>query len=273
MLKIEKYISVLILILVLTSCTEYQHALNKGEPSERYKTATKLYEAGKFDKAITLFEKVVPAYRGKPQMERIQYMLSNAYFKAKDYSLSAYHLDKFTKNYPRSSKIEEASYLSAKSYYFESPIYSLDQTATKKAIVAMQKFIDTYPNSSYISEANSIMKELQGKLERKAFETAKQYLLTGDYNPQNYKSAIVAFDNLMTNYLGTKYREEAMYLKFKAAYKLGMQSISTKKEERINNALSNFDKLKRSYANSKFLKEAEKLQKKLVKELQTVTNS
>jgi outer membrane protein assembly factor BamD len=35
-----------------------------------------------------------------------------------------------------------------------SPIYSLDQTDTYKAIDKLQAFIDTYPNSEYLSEAN-----------------------------------------------------------------------------------------------------------------------
>jgi len=273
MQKIEKYISILIVLLFFTSCSEYQHALNKGSANEKYEVATKLYEAGKYKKAIPLFEKAVVGYRGKPQMERIQYMLSNAYYQAKDYELSAYHLNKFTKNYPKSSKKEEAAFLSAKSYFFESRVYSLDQTETNKAMAVLQKFIDTYPTSSNVLEANAIIKEMQEKLEKKEFEKAKQYLLTGDYNSQNYKAAIVAFDNLIANYLGTKYKEEAMYLKFKAAYALGMKSIPSKKEERIIAALTSFNKLKRSFVDSKYLEEAAKMQKKLEKELETVKNS
>jgi outer membrane protein assembly factor BamD len=39
-----------------------------------------------------------------------------------------------------------------------SPIYSLDQTDTYKAIDKLQAFIDTYPNSEYLSEANETVR-------------------------------------------------------------------------------------------------------------------
>jgi outer membrane protein assembly factor BamD len=38
-----------------------------------------------------------------------------------------------------------------------SPIYSLDQTDTY-AIDKLQAFIDTYPNSEYLSEANETVR-------------------------------------------------------------------------------------------------------------------
>jgi outer membrane protein assembly factor BamD len=46
-----------------------------------------------------------------------------------------------------------------------SPIYSLDQTDTYKAIDKLQAFIDTYPNSEYLSEANETV-GLQKKIEK-----------------------------------------------------------------------------------------------------------
>jgi outer membrane protein assembly factor BamD len=36
-------------------------------------------------------------------------------------------------------------------------VYSLDQTDTYKAIDKLQAFIDTYPNSEYLPEANETL--------------------------------------------------------------------------------------------------------------------
>jgi outer membrane protein assembly factor BamD len=54
-----------------------------------------------------------------------------------------------------------------------SPIYSLDQTDTYKAIDKLQVFIDTYPNSENLSEANETVRVLQEKNRKKVFENAK----------------------------------------------------------------------------------------------------
>lgn len=263
MIKNSFKIVLLLVFVALSSCSEYQKVLNKGSVEDRYKMATELYEAKKYSKTIPLFEKITPSYRDKPQMERIQFMVADAHYQIRDYTLAAYYFDKFTKNYPKSSKKEEAAYFSALSYYKLSPKFSLDQKETMQAIEALQNFINAYPSSEYVVDANKLVKELTIKLEKKAFEIAKQYYLIEDY-----KAAIVAFDNLTTDYLGTVYREEAMFLRFKASNDLALKSVILKKEERINNAIKAHQKLKRNYPSSKYLEEADKMLDVLSKELE-----
>ncbi len=112
MLKMKKITYIFILAIVFTSCSDYQKVLNKGSVEEQYKLATEMYDTGKYNKAIQLIEKITPAYRGKPQMERVQYMISDAYYNTQQYSLADDYFDRFTKNYPRSTKNEDASYSS-----------------------------------------------------------------------------------------------------------------------------------------------------------------
>ena len=266
MQKNKIYIFILLIALGVSSCSEYQKVLNKGTVESQYQMATKMYEEQKYGKAIQLFEKITPNYRGKPQMERIQYMIAQAHYNTKQYTLAAYYFDKFVKNYSKSSKIEEAAYLSAHSYYLASPIFSLDQKDTHEAIMAMQNFIFKYPNSPNIADANKYVKELTHKLEKKSFEIAKQY-----YHTTDYIAAIVAFDNLLSDYLGTSYKEEALYFKFKSAYELSINSYITKKEERLNSAIKMHERFKKSFSNSEYLKETEKLITNVTEELKTIT--
>jgi outer membrane protein assembly factor BamD len=264
MLKMKKITYIFILAIVFTSCSDYQKVLNKGSVEEQYKLATEMYDTGKYNKAIQLFEKITPAYRGKPQMERVQYMISDAYYNTKQYSLAAYYFDRFTKNYPRSTKKEDASYSSAYSYYLDSPIFSLDQASTKEALLAMQGFIDAYPNSDKIDDANNTIKELRYKLEKKAFETAKQY-----YHIDDYQAAITSFDILISDYIGTSFKEQALFYKFMASYELGKKSVQYKKEQRLKDAVKVYNRLKKSFSKSEYLEDSEKLFKKLNEELTT----
>ena len=266
MQKNKIYIFILLIAIGVSSCSEYQKVLNKGTVEKQYEMATKLYETQKYNKAIQLFEKVTPSYRGKPQMERIQYMIAQSHYNTKQYTLAAYYYDKFVKNYPKSSKLEEGAYLSAHSYYLASPAFSLDQKDTYEAISALQNFIFKYPNSSNIANANKYVKELTEKLEKKSFEIAKQY-----YHTQDYIAAIVAFDNLFSDYLGTSFKEEGLYLKFKSAYELAINSFIAKKEDRIKNAVKIHERFKKGFSDSKYLKETEKLKANLTKELNAVT--
>jgi len=218
-----------------------------------------MYELKKYSKALRLFEKITPSYRGKPQMERIQFMVAQSNFNEKNYTTSGYYFDRFSKNYPKSSKREEAAFLSAYSYKLSSPKFSLDPTDTNKALESFQSFIDTYPNSTKIEEANKHYKELRYKLEKKHFEIAKTYYRTADYDLRNYKASIQAFDNLLSDYLGSEFKEEALFYRLKAAHDFVLKSYDRRKPERIKDAIEAYQKLKRNFPESKFMEDSDKM--------------
>lgn len=265
MQKNKIYIFILLIATGLSSCGEYHKVLNKGTAQEQYKMATKMYEEQSYNKANQLLEKITPFYRGKPQNERIQYMISQAHYNTKQYTLSSYYFDKFVKNYPQSSKVGEAAYLSARSYYLASPVYSLDQKDTYEAINALQGFIYKYPESDKIVEANESVKELTSKLEKKAFEIARQY-----YHTQDYIAAIAAFDIFLGEYLGTSYKEETLYLRFLSSYELAINSYFYKKETRLNEAVKAHEKYKRNFSEAEKLEETEELLNKINEELSLI---
>ncbi|QOD60853.1 outer membrane protein assembly factor BamD [Polaribacter haliotis] len=266
MQKIKNLACLFTLSLLLFSCGEYQKVLNKGTAEEQYKMAVKMYESQKYGKALRLFEKITPTYRGKPQMERIQFMVAQSNYNEKNYTLAGYYFDRFTKNYPNSSKKEEAAFLSANSYKLASPRFSLDPTDTNKALESYQSFINTYPDSDKIEEANKDYKELRYKLEKKYFEIAKTYYRTADYDARNYNAAIQAFDNLLEDYLGTEFKEEAFYYRFKAANDFVFKSTDRRKIERIKDATDAYDKLVRSFPETTYLEDANDMLAKLKQE-------
>jgi outer membrane protein assembly factor BamD len=266
MQKIKNLACLLVFSLLLFSCGEYQKVLNKGVVEDQYKMAVKMYEGKKFSKALRLFEKITPAYRGKPQMERVQFMVAQSNFNEKNYSLAGYYFDRFVSNYPTSSKKEEAAFLSAYSYKLASPVFSKDPTDTNKALDAFQTFITTYPDSDKVDEANKHYKEIRYKLQRKYFEIAKTYYTTADYDVRNYKAAIQAFDNLLSDYLGSEFKEEALYYRFKAAHDFVLKSTDRRRLERIKDAIEAFEKLERNYPESKFIKDSKEMLSTLQKE-------
>lgn len=262
MLKIQRILIIVVTVIAFVSCSEYQEVLNKGTAEEQYQAATKLFEEGKYNKAIALFEKVIPSYGRKPQMERIQYMVAMSNYRTKSYELAAYYFNRFISNYPNSSKIEEATYLNAHSYYLNTPKYSRDQKDTQTALQSLQNFIDKYPNSDKIEEANKYFEDLTLRLEKKSFEVAKQY-----YHIEEYKAAIVAFDNFVSEHVGSSLKEDAFYYRFKAANDLAMNSVLSKKEQRLENAIAAYDKFKKNFPESVRMKELDKMLASLNKEL------
>lgn len=241
----KRYIYIIVILLGFSSCSEFQKALKSESVADKFKLASELFDAGKYAKANRLFVQIVPNYRGKPQAEKLMYMYSKSFYEMKDYYLAGYQFERFVTSYPKSEKVEEAAYLSALSYYLLCPVYTKDQKETLDAIEKLQVFINTYPESEYIEEANRMVKELDYKLEMKAFEIAKQYNTITDF-----KASINSFNNFLLEYPGSSLREEALYYRLDSAFKLSINSVEFKKEERLKEAKNYLDSFINNFSNS-----------------------
>lgn len=253
----KKLFYILIIVTVFNSCSEYQKTLKSESIASKFKMGETLYNEGKFTKANRLFAQIVPNYRGKPQAEKLMYLYSNSFYKMKDYYVAGYQFERFASSYPKSEKLEEASFLSVKSYYMLSPAYTKDQKETKEAIEKLQEFINLFPESEYLPEANKLVKELDFKLEKKAYSIAKQYNHISDY-PASIKS----FDNFVFDFPGSALREEALFYRLDSAFKLAINSRVAKrtidgivplKKNRLKTAKEYYISFKKLYVNSKHI--------------------
>ena len=269
-------ITVLFIAFSLGACSEYQKIYKSGDTSERYELGESLYNEGKYKKARRLFEQIVPGYRGKPGAEKLMYMYGNTIYNAEDWYEASYQLERFVKAYPKSEKVEEFAFKSAKSHTYLSPRYSLDQEDTNKSIMKLQNFMAQYPDSEYFKQASDLVIELDEKLQKKAYEIAKGYhhrISSGTRFKDDYKAAMTAFDNFLRDYPGSKYRDEAMFYKFDTAYLLAINSTDRKKEDRLKDAKVLYNKWKSSNSESELKKEGETRYERINKELEQVNNT
>lgn len=263
----NKLLSFLSLTILLVSCSPYQKALKSDDVAVKSEVANAMYDKGKYDKALRLYEQVAPAYKGKPTSEILFYNYSKSLYNTKQYYLAGYQFENFAVSYPKSDKREEASFLAAECFYKLSPVYSLDQTDTQKALDKMQKFIDNYPESQYLPKANACVKELREKQEKKAFEIAKQYHTIAGYRLE-YNAALRALENFIADYPGTPHKEEALFLRFDAAYNLAKNSVGVKKSERFSFAKTTYNNLMKFKPNTKYKERADAILADIDKELQ-----
>ncbi len=257
------YFLFLALAVALQSCSEYQKVLKNEEVKPKYDMAEKFYEEGDFKRANRLLEQIAPKYIGKPQGERVMFFLANSYFELQDYNTAGYQFERFIKSYPNSDKSTEAAFLGARSYYELSPNYSLDQTDTDKALLKLQNFINAYAESEYFAQANAMAQELTTKKERKAFEILKQYNKLGEFNYDMIKSAVAASENFVSDFPGSSYREEALFVKADALTHMAMNSFESLQQERLQNAKDAIMAFKKQYPNSKLDKEVTDLMTKV----------
>lgn len=252
MIKKLLYLLVIVALVQLTSCSKYQRLLKSTDNAKKLEMAIKYYEKHDYYRALQLFDDVIIVYRGKEQAEKIQYYYAYCYYGQTDYITASYHFKNFAKIYPNSKYSEECLYMSAYCKYLDSPSFTLDQTSTQEAIKELQLFINFYPKSQRVLEANKLIDDLRLKLTNKAFEIAKLY-----YKTESYNAAQIAFTNILKDFPETTYREEIMYYIVKSDYNYAKNSIDTKKQDRFKNVIEAYNNLIANFPQTKYKNEAE----------------
>jgi outer membrane protein assembly factor BamD len=236
------------------SCSKFQRIQKSTNVDEKYQAAVKYYQKKDYNKASLLFEEIIPIIKGTKESELAQFYIAYCHYYQGDYILSSHYFKKFYETFSRSEFAEEAMYMYAYSLYEDSPAYNLDQANTYTAIEAMQTFINTYPGSKFKDKCNEIIAQLRSKLERKAYENAELYSKT-----ENYKAAVVAFNNFQRNYPDSDYNERAAYLKLVNAYNLAKSSTEDKKKQRYQDTIEYYENFIDKYSNSKYVRQAENI--------------
>ncbi|MCZ4224489.1 outer membrane protein assembly factor BamD [Pedobacter rhodius] len=230
-----------------------------NDVAKKYKEGIRLYNSRNFSKALILFEDLSQKYRGREQAEGLNFYYANTLYKLQDYTTARYQFKSFADTYPASKDAEEARYMAAYCYYLESPVFSLDQENTYKAIDALQLFINLYPTSERATAAAKYIAILRGKLEDKVFENAKMYLTTGPSNADNYRAAVIALKNAQRDYPDIKYAEEMDFLMIKSQYMYAKNSIPVRQEDRYNEATDLYNEFTEKYPKSIFINDAKQL--------------
>jgi outer membrane protein assembly factor BamD len=236
-------------MILLSACNkEYRQIQKSRDSDEKYVYAKRMYEEGKLSRALAIFEEIRPFMRGRENFEEMTYTMAYAYYKSRDYFMAASVFENYTRLFPSSEKAEECFYMAAYCMVLDVPYYKLDQSNATNAIRQLQLFINYYPRSAKVQEANDFIDALRLQLARKAYELANNY-----YRRSLYLSASISFKNVIKDFPETRFREEAMYMNVKSLYFYAHHSINERQAERYFNTIEAYEQLERAFPESQYL--------------------
>ncbi|MBN2746473.1 MAG: outer membrane protein assembly factor BamD [Bacteroidales bacterium] len=267
MSKISAYIILLTGFLLVTSCSNFNKVVKKGTPEEKFNAAEAYFNKADYYHALQLYEELIVLYRGNQKIKDIYFHYAYSYYYEKDYELASYHFKYFARTFPNDPKAEESLYLSAMSKYHLSPQFNLDQTSTKNAISDFQVFINQYPESERVNDANRMIDELRKKLVQKDFEIARLY-----YHTEFYKSAISALEQHIKDYPSTPYNEECLFLIIKANYDYAKKSVINKQAERYKSTIAAYNNYVAKFPEGEHSKEAMRIMRSAKAKLNSSEN-
>ncbi len=187
------------LTLLFTGCAGNKPIRDIDYTAE-YEKGLDAFNKKKYVKAQLLFNTVVIGASHTELGDDALYYFVESHYYAKEYLLAIAEYDRLIRKMPFSPFVEQARYRICKSYVILSPDYFRDQTYSEKALGKLQEFIDDYPTSEKIVEAQEDIKILRNKMSHKAYETGILYMKL-----EEYKSALLTFDQVTDLYYDTDY--------------------------------------------------------------------
>lgn len=257
----RKYLLLLPLIALLASCSEYSKVLKSRDVDYKFEYAKRAYEEKKYLQAATILNDIYTPLRGTAKGEEALFLLGMSHYGNKDYPNANVYFSTYYQRYPKGKFAELSNFYSGYGFYLDSPDPQLDQTYTIKAIEELQNFLERYPKSEKVPEAQRAIFEMQDKLTLKELQNAQLYYNLGNFLGNNYESAVIVAQNALKDYPYSKYREDFEFLILKSKYQMARNSVAEKMSDRYGDVVDEYYSFINNYPESKHTKEAETIYK------------
>ena len=186
-------------VVIMAGCGSSDVTTNLSA-EERFQKAKALFDDENYLEAINEFTVVTLQFQSSPYADDAQFYLGECRFKRREYLLAATEYRMLKNNMAASPLVPDAQYKLGLCYYNLSPKVSLDQQYTRKAIEELQTFVEYYPGNEHAVDAEQKIEELTIRLAQKLYNSANLYMRMEDY-----KSAILYFDDVIEKYHDTEY--------------------------------------------------------------------
>jgi outer membrane protein assembly factor BamD len=242
-----RFYIVLIILMLVSSCGEYEKLLKSTDIDLKKVKAKEYYDDGQYVKATELFTQILPRFRATEEAEELNWMNAQSYYGMKDYLSAGSYYKSFIDQFPFGKYAEEANFMAAMSDYNMAPRSELDQANTGSALEGFKIFVNRFPGSPKVGESKILIKELEEKLVKKSYLSAKLY-----YDMKQYKAAVVALNNSLKEFTESKYREEMMFLKLNSLFLYAENSMANKQKERYQDALDDYYSFMEEFPQSEY---------------------
>lgn len=223
--------AVVSLALLLTGCSSVSTDATAGwSPNKIYAEAKDEMNAGAYDKAVALFDKLEGRAAGTPLAQQAQLDKAYAHYKAAEAPQAIATIDRFLKLHPASPALDYALYLKGLvnfnddlglfSAITRQDLSERDQKAAKESFESFKELVTRFPDSRYSPDARQRMAYIVNSLADYEVHVARHYLSKGAY-----VAAINRAQLAVADHQGTPAVEEALYILVKAYDALGLTQL------------------------------------------------
>ncbi|MGN1056958.1 MAG: outer membrane protein assembly factor BamD [Comamonas sp.] len=199
-------------------------------PDRIYTEARDEVQAGGFDKAVPLFEKLEGRAAGTPLAQQAQIEKAFAQYKAGEKEQAIATLDRFMRLHPASPAYDYALYLKGLTNFNDNlglfawlsrqDLSERDQKAAKDSYESFYELVNRFPQSRYAPDARQRMTYIVNSLAQYEVHVARYY-----YKRGAYVAAIARAQTALQDYQGVPASQEALDILIDSYDKLGMNDL------------------------------------------------
>ena len=209
--------------------TEADRTANMS-PANIYAEAKDELNAGAYDKAAALFEKLEGRAAGTPLAQQAQLEKAYARYKGNETAEALAALERFMKLHPASPALDYALYLKGIINFNDDlglfagitrqDLSERDQKASKESFDAFKDLTTRFPDSRYSPDARLRMTYIVNSLAQYEVHVARYY-----YKRGAYVAAINRAQLALSEYRAVPALEEALFIMFKSYDALGLNQL------------------------------------------------
>jgi outer membrane protein assembly factor BamD len=213
-----------------------------------------VFRGTNYDEVFRLLKEIQLRDTYSPYATLAELRTADTYFKREEFEQAAVEYEEFLKNHPAHQETPYATYRLAMSHYMQKRSPDRDPTNTREALKWFGIFIDKYPNSPLVSDAEKRVVRC-----RKILAEREMYIGRFYEERKNYKAAAERFRVVVNDYNDTNRLETALFLMGESYLKAGETELA---KEALQRLVHEFPNAKYHNKASALLSEIEKRGKK-----------
>lgn len=175
------------------------------QPDQLFEAGSREFDAGDWDKAVEIFERLVFAEPTFPRLVEARMYLARAYYNKGEYITATSEFTRVLDRHPGHPLAPQASLGICQSFVAQSPHVQRDQTFTVQAWNACQNTLTDFRGTEVAEEAQQLRDQMESKLAEKIFIAGDFY-----YRRKLYHSGIIYFNDLLEQYPRNEWAAQAL---------------------------------------------------------------
>jgi outer membrane protein assembly factor BamD len=196
----------IILTVAAYSCGGPYVASRVSVSDEKLRIADDLYERKKYTKAAVEYKDFLSAFAGDERGDYAQYKLAECYRMKEDYALASVEYRILINDYNYSEYVDDAFFLEGLCSFRMTQRAERDQTKSYEALARINRFMQFFPNSPRMAEAEKVRAEINDILAKKHYMNANLY-----FKRKHYRAATVYFNKVVEEFPDTVWAGKSWY--------------------------------------------------------------